>query len=629
MRSALVDAFCETVVPAADGEPRALMGLSAADTGVPEQMAPNAEALLARLLGMQFASLGLRERTARLNERLAADDAGSFELRRLLGQVVALFYGLATGGRNPVWPAIGYPGPTTRPPTPEERPKQIALLDPREEAPVVRADACVIGSGAGGAVIAARLQQAGMSVVVLEQGGYTSESDLLQEELHDGARTYLRGGIIWSETGRMGVLAGGTLGGGTFVNSLVCLRLPDDVRDAWAARGIEGVASADFDAAQDAVWARLGVNTEATVPNRSNRLMVRALESTGRRWQLLPRNAPPHDPRLCGYCNGGCQQGEKQSTLVTYLEDAAEAGTRFMVECRAERLLVEGGRAVGVQAVWRTDAETTRPVTVRARVVVVAGGGIESPALLLRSGIGGPAVGEHLKLHPAWFVGGVHEDLVDAWTGQIQSVTSRDFCALPHGGGFLPECVILNLAFWTSSMPWRDGILHKQHVLELARTSSWHAVTRDCGDGRVVLGPEGEAVIQWELDDPRDLETARLANVELARLHEAAGAHSIFTFDPPGLRWNRDDEPFEAFVDRLRGTNWRQAIAYSAHQMCSARMGRDPATAVADGRGRLHDVEGVWVGDAAAFPDAPGVNPMIAVMALASLTASHILEDAG
>ena len=104
--------------------------------------------------------------------------------------------------------------------------------------------------------------------------------------------------------------------------------------------------------AQDAVWARLGVNTKATVPNHSNQLMVRALESTGRTWQLLPRNAPPHDPRLCGYCNGGCQQGEKQSTLLTYLKDAANAGARFMVECRAERILVERGRAVGVEAVW-------------------------------------------------------------------------------------------------------------------------------------------------------------------------------------------------------------------------------------------------------------------------------------
>lgn len=628
MRSAAIDAFCETIVPATEGEPDDLMGVSAGDLGVPERMAPEIESVLLGLLGSDFASLGLGERTARLNARTTAGDEASYELRRLRAQVIALFYGLTERGRNRVWASLGYPGPTSPPPTPEQRPKRIAVLDPAEEGEVVVADACVIGSGAGGAVIAARLQQAGMSVVVLEQGGYTSESDLLQEELHDGARTYLNGGIIWSETGRMGVLAGGTLGGGTFVNSLVCLRLPDDVREAWAAHGLQGVGDAEFDVAQDGVWQRLGVNTAATVPNPSNRLMVAALEKTGRSWHLLPRNAPPHDARLCGYCNGGCQQGQKQSTLLTYLQDAADAGARLMVECRAERVLVEDGRAVGVAADWTGADGVAREVTVRAATVVVAGGSIESPALLLRSGIGGPAVGANLKLHPAWFVGGVHDHPVNAWTGQIQSVTSQDFRRLPHGGGFLPECVILNLAFWASSMPWGNGVAHKRQALALARTSTWHAVTRDHGSGRVVLGTDGRAVVQWELRDARDLETARIANVELARLHEAAGAQSIFTFDPPGLRWTRGEEPFEIFLERLRRVDWRQAVAYSAHQLCSARMGRDPETSVADGRGQLHDVEGVWIGDASALPDAPGVNPMIAIMALADLTASRILEDA-
>ena len=275
--------------------------------------------------------------------------------------------------------------------------------------------------------------------------------------------------------------------------------------------------------------------------------MAAALERTGRSWRLLDRNARSHDPRLCGYCNGGCQQGEKQSTLVTYLQDAADVGARFMVGCRAERIRVRAGRADGVEAVWTGAGGVARDVTVRAETVVVAGGGIESPALLLRSGIGGPAVGENLKLHPAWFVGGVHGDLVDAWTGQIQSLTSLDFRVLPHGGGFLPECVILNLAFWTSAMPWEDGVAHKRRALELSRTSSWHAVTRDRGSGRVVLGPGARAVVQWELQDPRDLETARIANVELARLQEAAGAHSVFTFDPPGLRWVRERNRSRAF----------------------------------------------------------------------------------
>lgn len=624
----VVEAFCETVVPRVAGDPAGLMALSAVDRGIPASLPADAGATISAALGKDFAVQDNATRDARLLARVADDDATALDLRRLRNTVIALFYGLAEDGQNPVWPAIGYPGPITRPPTPEERPKRISVLDPALEGPRIVADACVVGSGAGGAVAAARLQQAGMSVVVLEQGGYTSESDLRQEELHDGARTYLGGGIIWSENGRMGVLAGGTLGGGTFVNSLVCLRLPADVRDAWAQLGVVGIDSSAYDEAEDRVWERLGVNIEATVPNRSNRLMVKALEATGRSWHLLPRNTGPHDPRLCGYCNGGCQQGEKRSTLLTYLQDAADAGARFLVECRAERVRVENGRATGVDAVWRLSDGSERPVAIDAPVVVVAGGSLESPALLLRSGIGGLAAGRHLKLHPAWFVGGVHDDVVNAWTGQIQSVTSPDFRLLPHGGGFLPECVILNLCFWTSSMPWEGGEAHKRRVLELSRTSTWHAVTRDCGSGRIVLGPDGRAVVQWQLEDERDVETARIANVELARLHEAAGAQSIFTFDPPGLRWDRDTEPFKQFLERVRGVDWRRAIAYSAHQMCSARIGTDPTDAVADGRGALYDVRGVWIGDASALPDAPGVNPMVAIMALADMTASHILDAA-
>ncbi len=252
---------------------------------------------------------------------------------------------------------------------------------------------------------------------------------------------------------------------------------------------------------------------------------------------------------------------------------------------------------------------------------------MESPALLLRSGIGGPAAGKNLRLHPAWFVGGVHAERLDAWTGQIQSVTSTDFKELPHGGGFLPECVILSPTFWGSSLPWQDGARHKEAMLKLSRVASCTRSPTTSARARSVLGPAGEAVVRWQLTDPIDRQTAVAAHVEMAKLHEAAGAEEIFTFDPPGLTWRRDEEPFEGFLDRLTAFDYTQAVAYSAHQMCSCRMGNDRATSVADGDGQLHDTRRVWIGDASALPTAPGVNPMIAIMALAERTAGRILDQ--
>ena len=391
----------------------------------------------------------------------------------------------------------------------------------------------------------------------------------------------------------MGVLAGGTLGGGTFVNSLVCFRLPDDVREEWARHGVLGHRRARV---------RRGAGRRLAAPRRQYR---------GHRAQ---RQQPAHGRGAGehGAHAGGFSPGTRRRTIrdsaATAMAAASRArssrhcdvppgrgGRRGSLHGRVPRGADprRGGRAVGVEAVWTGRTAIARDVTVRAPTVVVAGGGIESPALLLRSGIGGPAVGEQPEA-PSCVVRrrGARRSrrCVD---GQIQSVTSLDFRVLPHGGGFLPECVILNLAFWTSAMPWVDGVAHKRRVLELSRTPRGTPSRVIVASGRVVLAPDGGPVVQWELHDPRDLETARIANVELARLHEAAGARSIFTFDPPGLRWVRGEEPFESFLDRLRNVDWRRGDrllgAPDVQRTHGHATRRRPSPTV---EGRLHDVAG-------------------------------------
>jgi choline dehydrogenase-like flavoprotein len=161
------------------------------------------------------------------------------------------------------------------------------------------------------------------------------------------------------------------------------------------------------------------------------------------------------------------------------------------------------------------------------------------------------------------------------------------------------------------------------------QTTPWLApfitVARDHGEGEVVIDGLGRPVVRWGLQDPVDHKLSVRAHVELARLHQAAGASEIFTLHARELRW-RHGEDFEDYVALLESASYQpnDVTCFTAHQMGSCRMGTDPSDSVADGRGELHDVKGAWIGDASAFPTAPGVNPMISIMALAHRTADEI-----
>ena len=173
------------------------------------------------------------------------------------------------------------------------------------------ADVCVVGSGAGGAVLAASLQEAGRSVVVLEMGGYRNESDFKQLELIGLFELYLGGGMMSSEDGSIAVFAGSTLGGGTVVNYMNCLRTPDRIRREWAAHGVDGLAEEAYDEHIDAVMKRINATDAATTQNRQHKKMIAALDALGMAHRPIVRNVDQscEDPRVCGYCLSGCQKG--------------------------------------------------------------------------------------------------------------------------------------------------------------------------------------------------------------------------------------------------------------------------------------------------------------------------------
>ncbi len=641
-------ALCDTFAPSLEVEEesevlRDFYARSASDLGVPAQIEgllaqtalPEEIEAMGQLLDafatQDIAGLPLRARTELVHAIAASSPEAKLGVRQLRGLTFLFFYALPDeSGHNPNWDAIGYPGPISAPPSPEQAPKTIAIESVAGASATLQADACVVGSGAGGSVIAAELQKAGSSVVVLEMGQYRNESDFKQLELPGMFELYLGGGLMSSEDGSIAMFAGSTLGGGTVVNYMNCIRTPEHIRREWAASGVEGIDQPDYERHIEGVWKRLLVNDTATSQNRTHKKLIEACEALGYPHRPLTRNADTscEDPRACGYCFAGCQAGCKQSAMKTFLQDAADAGARFVVGARAERILTLDGRAVGVEAIVTHEDGSTATLTVQAPTVVVAAGAIESPALLLRSGIGGPAAGRHLRLHPAALVAGVYEQPIEGWIGQIQSALSDEFTRCEGEHGFLVEAISVAPAVVAMSLPWEDGLAHKQ-LLErkLAYIAPFISVARDHGAGQVVIDAHGRAVTRWSFTDEVDARLFRRAMVELAKLQRAAGAKEIITFyQRPALMW-REGEDFEAFLAEIeRGSlQANDVAAFTAHQMGSCRMGSDPGDSVADGRGELHDTRGVWIGDGSAFPTAPGVNPMISIMSLAHSTASNIL----
>ena len=584
------------------------------------------DALVDQLSHTGFIEADLATRTKMLLEASDSNQVLRLGARQIKSMVLGIFASAVdASGHNSIWEVIGYPGPATLPPTAAQAPKRITVEEITGNTSELSADVVIVGSGAGGSVIAARAAQAGLSVLILELGGYQNEADFRQIDSLS-LSMWWRQGSMWSDSGQMGVLAGSTLGGGTVINSMVCLKTPQSIRNEWEEAGLEGIAGPDFDRYTDTVWERLDVNTEATVYNNNTRSMIAGLSACGYDHERLPRNAARADTsEMCGYCNAGCQQGFKRSTLRTYLEDAHDAGAKFVINCAVESITTQEGKVTGVIAEVAT-ANGPINISVKARAVVVAAGGIGSPGLLLKSKIGGSQVGKNVRVHPAWIVTGVYDQPIEAWHGQIQSAASFDLVHAVGEHGFLVESLTLNPGTWASQSPFIDGQSARDQLRKLPYFATWHGISHDHGGGEVYLDADNREALKWSLNDPIDFQVAQRAHIELAKMHRAAGAKEIFTFHWSDLRW-QTGEDFDQYIKALTDAPAESYTGYTAHQMGSCRMGSDPASSVADGWGQLHDVKGVWIGDGSALPSAPGVNPMITIMALAERTAHALIKD--
>jgi choline dehydrogenase-like flavoprotein len=638
-------AICDTVVPSIehDPDPDGFWSRPASAVGTdgvladliatlpPEQLEGTIQLLDAlREQGFGAASQLSREQILRNISLLGSEAAAG--VGALVSASLFLAYSIPdpATGQNPFWATFGYPGPIGVPST---EPKALQPMVPEGDELALEADVVIVGSGAGGGVIAGTLAGSGLKVVVLEAGGYFDESDFNMLELWAYQNLYYRGGPVPTIDGNISLQAGSNLGGGTTINWTNCLRTTPWVREQWAREfGLEGVDGPEYERHLDAVMERIGANEECSDYNGPTQRLKDGAEQLGWSFERVIRNADraTYSPETAAYMGFGDQSGSKMSTTKTFLQDAVDGGAEVLVRTTAQRVLTENGRAAGVEARYE-DPDTGRSaaVTVHAPQVVVACGSLESPALLLRSRIGGPAVGENLRLHPCTAMLGVYNEDQRAWWGAPHTGVVDEFADTGDGWGFLLETAQYTTGIGASAVPFTTAAEHKQAMEQYASCSTSIALLRDRGGGRVTIDGDGQAAHSYALTDEVDVANAKLGIEAGVRIHEAAGAREIRSLAAGLVPWRRGDDLGE-FIGRAQRVPLRFGghRLFSAHQMGSCRMGSDPQTSVAGPWGELHDTPGVWIGDASAFPTSSGTNPMISIMALAHRTAEAIASAA-
>lgn len=639
---AALGSLCDTFVPSVrppkveSDDPTGFWRRRATDLGVHELLADE----LARRLGddeldetrqlldllavTRFGRLPQAARESTLAVLSASSEDAADGLAGLRSLTLYLFYGSVDDDNlNPNWAQAGYPGPPAA--TSTASAPAIHVPGPEDDV-VLDADVVIIGSGSGGGVMAGELASAGLSVVVLEAGGSYDDADFPADEYRAMRDLYWRGGLTPTHDGNVAMLAGATLGGGSTINWQNCVAPPDHVREQWAEdHGLTGLVGPTFDAHLDAVRSRIGATSEHTDLNGPNQRLAAGADELGLSWHTATRNVSDlHDADSAGHVGYGDRSGAKQGTLKTYLVDAVEHGARILVGCRADRVLVEDGRAAGVSA----SLDDGRSVTVHAPHVVVAAGALETPGVLLRSGIGGNAVGQYLRLHPVPMMVGVYAEPQKPWWGPPQAAVVDHHTNVMAGHGYLVETSHSHPGITGLSIPWRSGRDHKLMMGRQSEMAAFIAVQRDHGNGHVVLDAAGETEIHYPLLDAIDAEVTRHALRTMIDLHVAAGARVVLDLHPDRAVWRRGDD-VAAFADAAakRPLGHRERVLFSAHQMGSARMGTDPRTSVAGPDGQLHTTPGVWIGDTSAFPTAVGSNPMLTCMAMARRTAHALLAQ--
>jgi choline dehydrogenase-like flavoprotein len=487
-------------------------------------------------------------------------------------------------------------------------------------------DVVIVGSGAGGAVAAATLAEAGLEVVVLEAGESFDRASYPAEPMEAIARLYRDGGLTIAE-GRpqIPIPVGRAVGGTTVVNSGTCFRAPDQVLEDWRQRFGIGWAEdleAEFGAAEDFLQVT-PLNPERM--GRNGQLAMEGAAALGASGGPISRNAG--SCVQCSSCPYGCPIDAKRGMHVSYLPRAIAAGARLRTGIEVDQILTDGNRAIGISAKKPADGpksrdmdrfQAHRPYSVRGRVAtVVAGGALGTPELLLRSGLGGGQLGRNLHIHPACWVGARYEEEVRGWDGVMQSYYVDEW----EPQRLLLEATFTPLAFGGAWLPGA-GRDHQRAMLDFGHVGSIGVHLSDESSGRVSLTNDGSLRTRYRLTQA-DADRLTFGIARAAEIHFAAGATEVYPNIPRAGVLTPDKLPsFES--TRFKPSELRLE---AFHPMGTARISAT-GNGVCAPNGAVHGLDKLYVADASLFPTSVGVNPMMTIIAFATRIANELAKSA-
>ncbi len=492
---------------------------------------------------------------------------------------------------------------------------------------VLEYDIVIIGSGAGGGTVAKELSslcKKGIKIALLEWGGKFRKEDNIRQEIPMVKKYYFDYGGMQNKQQDITYAFAKAVGGSTTVYTGTSLKAPESVFKKW---NISGLDFKDMNPRYDKYIKENNVhlNPEEEL-NDNNRLFAKGCKELGWHVEQFPVNTK--DCKGLGTCNLGCAVHAKQGTHVVQIPNATKNGVEVFPFTKA--LKIEG-HDILVETFppeHNLDANKLDPgkYIFKAKKIVVAGGAINSPALLMRS-FGknfSPAIGRYFTCHPALILVGDHGKPIENVKGHPKSFFSEEF--LDDKNFLLETCMYFPFVLSKNLNGYGrevDSLMESFNNLQMILSI---VSDKPHAHNRITIDDKGEPVIDYELDDSciqAFVDSIRAAT----RIFFAAGAKRVHA---PSMDkffiTSEEKDKIDELIHKKYFKKGKISIA-AGHLMGGCRMGDNLETSVTNSWGKVHGFDHLYVADSSLFPGASEVNPYLTIMSLADRVAEGIKRE--